>query len=100
MGYTFGQKSPFYRDTDFTTIVDGAFPQNWQLRGLKIVNLYAQRSSSFVVDPNDQEDLQHNPIEDKITECQNDSRCKAIVAAWGTTPGSKVRYKSKQTAEM
>ena len=30
--------------------------------------------------------LQYNPIEDAITECQNDGRCKAIVAAWGSVP--------------
>jgi len=90
IGYTFGSANVPERILQRADLFDGpmrgAFDPSWQLRGLKVVNLYAQRSRDPTqMNPNDTGELR-NTVSDKITQCQNDRRCKAIVAAWGTIP--------------
>jgi len=81
--YTFGQGANV-----------GAFralPQIRNIQGLKIVNLYSQPlPNPNELDPNDRKgegyDLQNNPVQNKIQQCQDDNNCQAIVAAWGGIP--------------
>merc|ERR1712117_679848 len=108
IGYTFGKNSPHYTGTGFRTSVtgDGAFPTAWAIRGLKIVNLYAQRSADpkQVPNNNNRQNLDNNPIQEKIRECQEDPKCKAIVAAWGAIAGkpgeiNKVKKRKNEIAK-
>ena len=84
-----------------------AFDPTWQLRGLKVVNLYAQRFSRSWgrggfdlsnLNPSDSVE-QQNTVSDKISQCQNDRRCKAIVAAWGTVPPTIYRTYGNSESE-
>ena len=83
--------NPFFPDLSSIP----AFDPTWQLRGLKVVNLYAQlvsqvswgRNGLYLSKMNPSDPVeQQNTVSDKILQCQNDRRCKAIVAAWGRVP--------------
>ena len=99
--------NPFFPDLSSIP----AFDPTWQLRGLKVVNLYAQRSDvSYCclffsgglelekLNPSDSVE-QQNTASDKILQCQNDRRCKAIVAAWGRVPPTIYRTYGNSESE-
>ena len=96
--------NPFFPDISSIP----AFDPTWQLRGLKVVNIYAQLVSQVSwgrggldlskMNPSDSVE-QQNPVSDKILQCQNDRRCKAIVAAWGKVPTTIYRTYGNSESE-